>query len=462
MAVKRDFYSLDIKWNPQDAEPVDISTYVTRIVISKTLRALTPIILLDFDPTVRGILREKINAYGTIDIKIDKWVSEGTGSGASPGGGGSGKSTWLEFTVFPVEFDFVLHRERDEVDTDLEERSPMNLMCFPTFFNKVTTNVCELYENMTLQDIVKDLLGKVFKNAEGLDDIAEFDYNPKFRKLLVHKTTLIDYLRYLFQRFGIYKSGPIIFWDFPKDSGSEVKIVVTSLEKAMEKQKDSDVLNFIFKPSEETTEFKENEFPIYKAVNEQDNGPTTIMRINSDVNYLVWDRDTLFKHFKYNIIDVMKEAKTGGMDPGILEKGTFPEHLDNEKPLMTTTFLDPAGTTEGKQECSRGFMAGDQLSANKGKKEKETGMEDKYLAHRTYFCDRINDLRKIPFRMDFFFPIDELATPAAATLEAPGSTLFEERIGGKYLIVETTFEFVRLVGQTDVWKAVPDFGLSRR
>jgi len=429
-ASQRPFYSLEVAWIVSEkgeagsTKSIDISPFVMRLVIDKSVRILAPIITVELRPTVRGILKYKIGVADTVKIKL--WKSEGTGK----------KQLELTAEMYPAEFSFLYHRMKTENSFEHADKSPLSLLLYPTFFNKILAHPKnQIFKEPRKLDksFLEEVIQSAFKNAPGK---TEFDIQidepdntvqlpPRF---MVHKTPLTDYMRYLVQRYGLYKSATLFYADFPdmkEGAGDNAKPVINL--KALHKDSEELAFSLVLSNTNEKYELQEKEHFIYLAVNETDRKPDAAMQYKTATNYLIFTRDFLYKRAKLGLEGLQKEIKDVSEVMSAEQFFEIEDFWKIEKTSMTNTI-------------------------------------DNKFSHIPYYSDCLTGLRVVPFTPDFFFPFDKLRVGRLVTIDVkdPDFIQADGKLIGKYMIRDITINITRQSGGQDRWDIIPTFSLIRR
>jgi len=479
--VSRPFYTVSVKLVQRNREQVstgdegeassrviDVTHYINKLQIVKSLTVLTPVLVLDMAPSILVILNAGIIEEDFFRVEIFRSTALNEQGGLV-----------FKGDVFIDDFDmaYSLAQGRNTVDPT-QERTTLSFFCKPTYFNKLLVhpenkvydvkdkNVFEFTESL-----MKETWGKEFKVVVKPSSSGNGHYNKeKFDedRMLVHKTTLIDYIRYLNQRWGLFPQAALFFTDFPElpndreystgDSPEQEPIDSSSTKDgANSKIGQINLFNYgylVKKSKNALTVVLANDTIQYKTAKANDGTPiiyisgsfkevretpSRIMKSKTTVNFLSLTRDNLY--------DVDKRTFEGLLEKLVLTRDEnifIRDFWKLEKSCMTNSVRNNKGKVRTRSNTMQRIPT---------------------MAQACYFGDEFSTFRFFTFYPSTWTPWGEIGKIGKRVHVRSDIKEYTKRFDsshGDYIIYKVDLVLSRSSGGEEIWNFSPTVTLARQ
>lgn len=492
MASTRQLYGITLEAEV-DGEPLDITTYLTNLRVVKSLRTLVPMIGITLSPTVHGILKNGITAYTKLHIKLDK-MKERTDTMIP-------ELSLIDTYVYPAQFTFAPALVESDSGNPQNVRAPLSFVTIPEFFTALyAQNICKIVgtdEPIELQKVVEEhLIADAFENGlvklQVKKNINDFKNKQKLVRHLIHKTSFVDYLRYLSQRYGFYEGGTLFYTDFgyvDLETGNQYDCIINLFNT---KELEDPKYRLVFKSTNKEVESSGDidTYLVYNVFTESDNRVDALLKLRTDLYWQYFGRDSFFLNLKEpkplkETSGLINSGQATASESKYFAKDVIPiEHVD--MPYLDNQSAMEAG--EGLSNAANALQAQSTLPFGMGTVFQQlanqlnaasarvtavnpppdeirrfktmTTTQDNDFFYKTYISDRFLDSRNLRISLDQFFPV-ELINPAKLVKFECQDGLYTERYNGTYMIADCDFQFTRAVGAQDTWTVLPALTLTR-
>ena len=498
MAATRQLYRITIEAliggeEGQADETLDITTYLTDLRVVKSLRSLIPMIGVTLSPSVKGVLKNGVDAYTRLRIKLDKMKIQSDQS--------IPELNLFDTIVYPAKFSFTPSLAESDSANEQSARAPLSFLTIPIYFAALYAhNINKLVgvdEPIELQKVVEEHLipdafedGLVKLNVK--KNINDFTNKQKLVRHLIHKTSFIDYLRYLSQRYGFYEGGTIFYTDFGYSDLDDKTDYDCILNLFNTKELEDPKYRLVFKSTNKEVTSGGGDTPTYYVYNmfvEHDNRVDAWLKLRTDLWWQYYGRDSFFLDLKEpkplkEAQALMQSGKATESEKQFLSRGVIPaEHID-------LPYLDNIGSVEAGDQLQQAAdaianipspqggpspfqQAANFLSAMGARQTQQnpppdplrrfktmSNTNDNDYFYKTYASDRFLDSRNLTIVMDQFFPV-EYINPAKLVIFECQDALYSDRYNGTYMISDCDFRFTRAAGSQDSWTVTPMLTLTR-
>jgi len=478
--ISRPFYTVIVKLvqkldhsvktdqsNGEERE-IDITHFINKLEIVKSMTVLTPVVVMDMAPAILTVLGANIIDEDYFKIEIYRSTQLNDKGGLV-----------FKGEVFADDFEMTYslaqqHENKKDVDP-MQERSILSFFCKPLYFNKLLVHpenkvhnikdksVFEFAEKLIV-DTWRDDFNITIKpsSSDGSGDYNKSSFDED--RMLVHKTTLIDYLRYLNQRWGFYLQAALFFTDFPAlpskreynesdDPYSEPfnsytikemtkphigRINLFSYKYLLEKSKNT--LTVVLANDEikyDTAEAEDGTPIIYitSSFREVRETPSRIMKSKTTVNFLGITRDILY--------DVDKRPFEGELEKLVKTK---------REDIVIRDFW----------KLEKSFMTNSVRNNNYVRKSDGTIKRVPTMAQASYFGDEFTTFRFFTFTPSFWTPWGEIGEIGKRVHVRSDIAEYTQRFDGDYIIYKVDLVLSRVSGGEEIWKFKPEVTLARQ
>lgn len=245
---------------------------------------------------------------------------------------GSATKDGADIELFCINPDFSISMKEWNPAIKQHEKVSYTIRAVPRkAFKTMTTLVNEVYENVTLQEVITDL-------ATSNNALIEFDKaginDKKISQIIVPPLTFYNAISYLDEEFGLYDGIPISFCRFDN------KVFIKNLTKKMDKAQKFTIHQLA--SDLDTTDIENltkdgKNFLTYSEINTQYKANSKFALLSKNIKHIVKPSDTLYHLIEDDLMDMCLEY---GL---ISNRANKKIQIDNDLNNRTRYFIDRTG-----------------------------------------------------------------------------------------------------------------------